>query len=78
VAGEQQFLRVIVASAKTRVFLQAKLCTKHILTIILLMRKIRRAPNNAGKWQMRFNLVFKSLKFSELIASGARLNTLEV
>jgi hypothetical protein len=31
------------------------------LTHILLMWKIWRAPNNASKWQMGFNTVFKGL-----------------
>jgi hypothetical protein len=31
------------------------------LTLILLMWKIWRAPNNASKWQMGFNLAFKGL-----------------
>jgi len=32
-----------------------------ILTIILLMWRIWLAPNNAGRWQMGFNLEFKGL-----------------
>ena len=32
------------------------------LTLILLMRKIWWAPNNAGKWQIGFNSAFKGLK----------------
>jgi hypothetical protein len=31
------------------------------LTLILLTWKIWQAPNNASKWQMRFNLAFKGL-----------------
>ena len=31
------------------------------LTLILLTWKIRRAPNNADKWQMGFNSAFKML-----------------
>jgi len=31
------------------------------LTLILLMWRIWRAPNNASKWQMGFNLAFKGL-----------------
>ena len=33
-----------------------------VLTPILLTRRIWRAPNNASKWQMGFNLVFNLLK----------------
>jgi len=31
------------------------------LTLILLMWRIRRAPNNVSKWQMGFNSAFKGL-----------------
>jgi len=31
------------------------------LTLILLMRRIWRAPNNASTWQMAFNSAFKGL-----------------
>jgi hypothetical protein len=31
------------------------------LTLILLMWRIGRAPNNASKWQMGFNSAFKGL-----------------
>ena len=31
------------------------------LTLILLMWRIGRAPNNASKWQMGFNAAFKGL-----------------
>ena len=34
------------------------------LTLILLTWKIRRAPNNASRWQMGFNSAFKGLKGS--------------
>jgi hypothetical protein len=33
-----------------------------LLTLILLTWRIWRAPNNASKWQMGFNLVSKELK----------------
>jgi hypothetical protein len=36
-------------------------CSPPDLTLILLMWKIGRAPNNASKWQMGFNSVFKGL-----------------
>jgi hypothetical protein len=36
-------------------------CISH-LTLILLMWRIWRAPNNASKWQMGFNLAFEGLK----------------
>jgi hypothetical protein len=32
-----------------------------MLTIILLTWRIWRAPNNASKWQMEFNLAFEVL-----------------
>jgi len=32
-----------------------------LLTLILLTWRIWRAPNNASKWQMRFNSAFKGL-----------------
>jgi len=32
-----------------------------LLTLYLLTWNIGRAPNNAGKWQMGFNLTFKGL-----------------
>jgi hypothetical protein len=32
------------------------------LTLILLTWRIWRAPNNASKWQMGFNLAFKGLR----------------
>ena len=34
-----------------------------ILTFILLMWRIWRAPNNAGKWQVVFYLTFKGLSY---------------
>jgi len=34
------------------------------LTLILLTRRISQAPNNASKWQMGFNSVFKELSHS--------------
>jgi hypothetical protein len=37
------------------------------LTLILLMWRIWRAPNNASKWQMAFNLAFKGLKSSRYV-----------
>jgi hypothetical protein len=36
------------------------------LTLILLTWRIWRAPNNARKWQMRFNLAFKGLIYVPL------------
>ena len=38
-----------------------------ILTLILLTWRILRAPNNASKWQMGFNLVFKGLRGLKLM-----------
>ena len=38
------------------------------LTLILLMWRIWWTPNNAGKWQMGFNLVFKGLNLKNLKA----------
>jgi hypothetical protein len=37
---------------------------QRILTLILLMRRIGWAPNNASRWQMGFNLAFKGLNTS--------------
>jgi hypothetical protein len=37
-----------------------------LLILILLMWRIWWAPNNASKWQMKFNLAFKGLKLSTL------------
>jgi len=43
---------------------QLKLLGWHLtfgLTFILLMWRIKRAPNNVSKWKMRFNSAFKGL-----------------
>jgi hypothetical protein len=37
-------------------------CVLAGLTLILLTWKMGRVPNNASKWQIRFNLAFKGLK----------------
>jgi hypothetical protein len=42
------------------------------LTLILLMWKIRRAPNNAGKWQMGCNLALKWLNTESVGAIRGR------
>ena len=34
---------------------------QNVLTLILLTWRIWRVPNNASRWQMGFNLVFKGL-----------------
>jgi len=39
-----------------------------LLTLILLTWRIWWAPNNASKWQMRFDSVFKGLKCRKLLA----------
>ena len=36
--------------------------SQETLTLILLTWRIGRAPNNASKWQMGFNLAFKGLR----------------
>jgi len=35
------------------------------LTLILLMWRIGRAPNNASRWQVGFNSAFKGLIFAQ-------------
>jgi hypothetical protein len=40
------------------------------LTLILLMWRIWRAPNNASRCQMGFNLAFKGLKWLEFGTGG--------
>jgi hypothetical protein len=40
-----------------------KICSV-VVTLILLTWRIGQAPNNASKWQMGFNSVFKRLKLS--------------
>jgi hypothetical protein len=45
---------------------------QHIsLTLILLTWRIGRAPNNASRWQMGFNLAFKGLNYSSVISLGS-------
>jgi hypothetical protein len=44
----------------------------HTLTLILLMWKIRRAPNNASTWQMGFNSAFKGLNYTTDFVSSVQ------
>ena len=44
------------------------------LTLALLTRRIWRAPNNASKWQMGFNPVFRGLSQSTMLYSAVPLN----
>jgi hypothetical protein len=40
------------------------------LTLILLTRRKWRTPNNASKWQMKFNSAFKGLKLLKTPGTG--------
>jgi len=47
------------------IFMQSITFTpRGILTLILLTWRMLWAPNNANRWQMGFNLVFKELMWS--------------
>ena len=50
-----------VAKVQTVKKKQSKLVAFSTLTLILLTWRIWRAPNNASRWQMGFNSVFKGL-----------------
>jgi len=56
----QQYTNKIVTSIWFS-FHMMKSDYKSFLTLILLTWSIGRAPNNARKWQMEFNLAFKGL-----------------
>ena len=56
---------VLSAIIKMADFCEQHACIKFCLTLILLMWKIRWAPNNASKWQMGFNSAFKGLKLGK-------------
>jgi hypothetical protein len=44
------------------VYILANMLMLKMLTLILLMWRIGRAPNNTSKWQVEFNSAFKGLK----------------
>jgi hypothetical protein len=62
---QQVFARLVQFLGQRRKLLQNKAQTT--LTLILLMWRIGWAPNNASKWQIGFNWVFKGLNLNDTV-----------